>query len=384
MKSSLGKLKRFAFQKNDGKDRKEFQRPPKVDELALASQEMQDMTNCYDSLLSAAAATANTAYEFSESLREMGNCLVEKAELYKDDDSNDITGTVSFGFTESSVFSVQKVRPHPKFLCVSNQGFETVKNIRCFKLSNLYKPPYTATSLNPQPLKLSSTSSLPPYLATVAITHCCCSLVVDTTDCVSQRSLLKSLVTTSFFEELKPEPVIFPYLVIGAMTLEQRINGIDDRIDGLDKKLEALQKGTNDDVLDLAKKWNARWDELRKSLQKGSKKIQQHIRGVKGQVQGFQCTIAGFQNSLRGIHGSVTKLEESLESHLSQYVHNVASSRNVQTGRPKLVGSVLKLSESLIGPLFQGGRNLKPLVTFLMVLGMMSTTMMNLMSRNLA
>jgi len=39
-----------------------------------------------------------------------------------------------------------------------------------------------------------------------------------------------------------------------AMKLEQRIDGIDNRIDKLDQKLEALQKGTNDDILELAKK----------------------------------------------------------------------------------------------------------------------------------
>lgn len=91
MKSSLGKLKRFAFQRNDGgKDRKEFPPPPKIDHLALAAQEMQDMRNCYDSLLAAAAATANSAYEFSESLREMGDCLLDKAKLYKDDESKKV------------------------------------------------------------------------------------------------------------------------------------------------------------------------------------------------------------------------------------------------------------------------------------------------------
>ncbi|PPR87827.1 hypothetical protein GOBAR_AA32869 [Gossypium barbadense] len=36
---------------------------------------MQDMRDCYDSLLSAAAAAANSAFEFSESLQEMGDCL---------------------------------------------------------------------------------------------------------------------------------------------------------------------------------------------------------------------------------------------------------------------------------------------------------------------
>ncbi|XP_074294347.1 uncharacterized protein At2g33490-like isoform X1 [Silene latifolia] len=88
MKSSIGMLKKFSFLKNDAaKDRREFNRPPKIDELALASQEMQKMRDCYDSLLSAAAATANSAYEFSESLHEMGGCLLDKAELYKDEDS---------------------------------------------------------------------------------------------------------------------------------------------------------------------------------------------------------------------------------------------------------------------------------------------------------
>ncbi|KAJ8437341.1 hypothetical protein Cgig2_009681 [Carnegiea gigantea] len=42
------------------------------------------------------------------------------------------------------------------------------------------------------------------------------------------------------------------------MALEQRIDGVDDRIDKLGQKLEALQKGTNDDISELTKKWNAR------------------------------------------------------------------------------------------------------------------------------
>ncbi|XP_076960210.1 uncharacterized protein At2g33490-like [Bidens hawaiensis] len=59
----------------------------KLDELSQASQDMQDMKDCYDSLLSTAAATANSAYEFSESLREMGDCLLEKTSLNEDEDS---------------------------------------------------------------------------------------------------------------------------------------------------------------------------------------------------------------------------------------------------------------------------------------------------------
>ncbi|KAL4587102.1 hypothetical protein LXL04_011752 [Taraxacum kok-saghyz] len=61
--------------------------PAQLDELSQASQDMHDMKDCYDSLLSAAAATANSAYEFSESLREMGDCLLEKTSLNDDEES---------------------------------------------------------------------------------------------------------------------------------------------------------------------------------------------------------------------------------------------------------------------------------------------------------
>ncbi|KQJ82388.1 hypothetical protein BRADI_5g08690v3 [Brachypodium distachyon] len=51
-------------------------------------QEMVEMRNCYDSLLSAAAATTNSVYEFAEAMEEMGTCLLEKTALdYDDDDS---------------------------------------------------------------------------------------------------------------------------------------------------------------------------------------------------------------------------------------------------------------------------------------------------------
>jgi hypothetical protein len=49
---------------------------------------MEEMRNCYDSLLSAAAATMNSVYEFAEAMEEMGTCLLEKTALnYDDDDS---------------------------------------------------------------------------------------------------------------------------------------------------------------------------------------------------------------------------------------------------------------------------------------------------------
>jgi hypothetical protein len=48
---------------------------------------MQEMRDCYDSLLAAAAATENSAYEFSESLQEMGTCLLKKTALNDDEES---------------------------------------------------------------------------------------------------------------------------------------------------------------------------------------------------------------------------------------------------------------------------------------------------------
>ncbi|KAL8121426.1 uncharacterized protein At2g33490 isoform X2 [Apium graveolens] len=61
-----------------------------LDDVTQASQDMQDMRDCYDSLLAAAAATANSAYEFSESLREMGDCLLEKTALNEDEESGKV------------------------------------------------------------------------------------------------------------------------------------------------------------------------------------------------------------------------------------------------------------------------------------------------------
>ncbi|PON51893.1 hypothetical protein PanWU01x14_213060 [Parasponia andersonii] len=96
MKTSLKKLRGFALHKQqqqqpppqDGRDLR--RRPPQLDELAQASQDMQDMRDCYDSLLAAAAATANSAFEFSESLIEMGDCLLEKTALNDDEDSGKV------------------------------------------------------------------------------------------------------------------------------------------------------------------------------------------------------------------------------------------------------------------------------------------------------
>ncbi|EPS73859.1 hydroxyproline-rich glycoprotein family protein [Genlisea aurea] len=89
MKTSLKKLQKFAALRSDGRTQKQRNHLA-VDELARASQDLNDMRDCYDRLLSAAAATANSVYEFSESLREMGDCLLEKTALNDDEESGKV------------------------------------------------------------------------------------------------------------------------------------------------------------------------------------------------------------------------------------------------------------------------------------------------------
>ncbi|KAK8938680.1 hypothetical protein KSP39_PZI011361 [Platanthera zijinensis] len=87
MRSSLKKLRGLGLQRSEPREKQEHRPRAKLDELVQAVQDMQDMKCCYDGLLSAAAATANSAYEFSEALREMGTCLLEKTALHDDEDS---------------------------------------------------------------------------------------------------------------------------------------------------------------------------------------------------------------------------------------------------------------------------------------------------------
>ncbi|XP_042057293.1 uncharacterized protein At2g33490-like [Salvia splendens] len=89
MKTSLKKLQKFASHRHDRRAQKQNQ-SVSLDEHARATQDMIDMRDCYDRLLSAAAATANSVYEFSESLREMGDCLLEKTALNDDEESGKV------------------------------------------------------------------------------------------------------------------------------------------------------------------------------------------------------------------------------------------------------------------------------------------------------
>ncbi|CAN7128317.1 unnamed protein product [Brassica rapa subsp. narinosa] len=90
MKASLGRLRRFALPtKVDAVNIEELFPTTQIDGLARASKDMQEMRERYDRLLSVAAATANSAYEFSESLGEMGSCL-EQISPHNDEESGKI------------------------------------------------------------------------------------------------------------------------------------------------------------------------------------------------------------------------------------------------------------------------------------------------------
>ncbi|KAL6656304.1 hypothetical protein ACP70R_007130 [Stipagrostis hirtigluma subsp. patula] len=92
MKSSLRKLRGFALQRHEqrvDRERGHGHGHPAAavavaDELLAAAQDMADMRSCYDNLLSVAAAIANSAYEFSEALQEMGTCLLKRVTPNKD------------------------------------------------------------------------------------------------------------------------------------------------------------------------------------------------------------------------------------------------------------------------------------------------------------
>ncbi|XP_059450088.1 uncharacterized protein At2g33490 isoform X2 [Corylus avellana] len=125
---SLGKLRRFALHKADTKEKREFLPSAHLDELAQAAKDMQEMKNCYDSLLSAAAATANSAYEFSESLREMGTCLLEKTALHEDEESGRVL--LMLGKVQ---FELQKLVDHYRahiFSTITNPSESLLNELR--------------------------------------------------------------------------------------------------------------------------------------------------------------------------------------------------------------------------------------------------------------
>ncbi|GLU18726.1 hypothetical protein SLE2022_350100 [Rubroshorea leprosula] len=115
-----GNLPRFAFPKKD------FHPSAHLDD---AIQDIQDMRNCYNGLLSAANGTANCAYEFSESLGEMGSCLLEKAALHHDADAETCEVLLMLGKVQ---FELQKLVDNYR-----HHILETIRNPSESLLDNL-------------------------------------------------------------------------------------------------------------------------------------------------------------------------------------------------------------------------------------------------------
>ncbi|CAA3023975.1 uncharacterized protein At2g33490-like [Olea europaea subsp. europaea] len=89
MKTSLKKLRGFAEVRHEKEERR-HQTSLVFIEVDRASQDMVDLRDCYERLFSVAAETANNAYEFSESLGKMGDCLLEKTALNDDEESGKV------------------------------------------------------------------------------------------------------------------------------------------------------------------------------------------------------------------------------------------------------------------------------------------------------
>ncbi|ONK77891.1 uncharacterized protein A4U43_C02F11940 [Asparagus officinalis] len=150
MKSPLRKLRGLASNhKSDSKDKKDHRhhdrQPAMRDELVHATQDMLDMKRCYDSLLSAAAATTNSAYELSEALEEMGTCLLKKTALNEDEDSGRVLlmlGKVQFELQKLMdsyrMHIVQTITTPSESLLKELQTVEEMKQ-QCDVKRDLYK-----------------------------------------------------------------------------------------------------------------------------------------------------------------------------------------------------------------------------------------------------
>ncbi|KAG6481876.1 hypothetical protein ZIOFF_058499 [Zingiber officinale] len=109
MKSPLRMFRGMKVNKVESKEVKQQRRPStKPDELIRAMQDMHEMRSCYDSLLSAAATTANNAHEFSEALEELGTCLLQKTALNDDEDSEQGLATRALMMMGKAQFELQK------------------------------------------------------------------------------------------------------------------------------------------------------------------------------------------------------------------------------------------------------------------------------------
>ncbi|KAJ9540272.1 hypothetical protein OSB04_026778 [Centaurea solstitialis] len=130
MKSSFEKFgRKLTMHKSDGKEKKDHhQASGLLDEVVQASKDMQDIRNCYDGLISAAAAMTNSIYEFSESLHEMGNCLLDKTITDADGESGRVLSTL--GNIQSELRKISDIYRSYVIVTITNPSESLLSELR--------------------------------------------------------------------------------------------------------------------------------------------------------------------------------------------------------------------------------------------------------------
>ncbi|XP_028113098.1 uncharacterized protein At2g33490-like isoform X5 [Camellia sinensis] len=245
MKSSLGMLRRFALHKSHGKEKTDYQLSVHLDDLSQASQDMHDMRNCYDSLLSAAAATANSA--FGKILSMMGNVQFELQKLV-----DSYVGSYCY---RSHV--IQTITTPSESLLSELRTVEEMKR-QCDEKRNLYK--YMAAQ---QREKGRSKSEKEEVFTSQQLQAAHDEYDEEATLCIFrlkslQQGQYRSLLTQAarhhaaqqlnFFRKgLKSLEAVEPHirLVMEKQHIDYQLNGLDDGEDGEDEGVNSHE--TNDD-----------------------------------------------------------------------------------------------------------------------------------------
>ncbi|XP_042388733.1 uncharacterized protein At2g33490-like [Zingiber officinale] len=128
MKSSLRRLRSLSLHKHGHRQRKEEGLIAHQDELFQAAEDIHNIRNCYDSLLSAAAAAANSAYEFSEALGEYGTCLLKKTSLNDDEASG--KALLMLGKTQLELQKIANVYRAHVVLTISTPSESLLKELQ--------------------------------------------------------------------------------------------------------------------------------------------------------------------------------------------------------------------------------------------------------------
>ncbi|KVI09259.1 hypothetical protein Ccrd_012369 [Cynara cardunculus var. scolymus] len=126
MKSSLEKFgRKLTMHKNDGKEKRDHQPSALLDDVVQASKDMQDIRNCYDGLISAAAAMTNSIFE---SLHEMGTCLLDKTTSDADGESGRVLSTL--GNIQSELQKISDIYRSYVIVTITNPSESLLSELR--------------------------------------------------------------------------------------------------------------------------------------------------------------------------------------------------------------------------------------------------------------